>query len=126
MVANDLNEYVIMCSRVDGKIMVANNFVDGNIWLAAHLQNKEFEKACIAIWAIWNDRNGFCKDTPLMDWMQRCDWIHGYWNETRPKALVNTHMRGKMMGFVIFIPTHLDCSQMRLFSFIKKERGWVR
>lgn len=77
----------LICSnifrKVDKHIRRANNFADRLICLANHLSDEDFEKACIAFWAIWNDRKSVLQVVKIMGWEQRCEWIIGYWKETR-------------------------------------------
>lgn len=70
--------------RFDRDIANINNFVDRLICLAKNLHEEEFEKACIAFLTIWNNRNSSVRGMEIMDWKQRCEWIHSYWKETRP------------------------------------------
>lgn len=63
-------------THVDNKIMVVNNFADRITCLATYLQDEEFEKACIALWTIWNDRNSFYKNMPATNGTHCCEWIN--------------------------------------------------
>lgn len=54
--------------RIDGIIRVNNNFADHIVFLAANLNIEDFEKACIAFWSIWNNRNAFHMNQPIADW----------------------------------------------------------
>lgn len=76
--------------REDQDIMFANNFADRMLRLANRLSGEDFEKLCITLWAIWNDRNNFLLEKPIMEWSARCEWIHQYWEETRPKVRKDT------------------------------------
>lgn len=69
----------IVFERVDKGIDIQNNFVDRIMLLAGSLSQEEFERECIAFWAIWNDQNGQCHDRPIIkDVNARAEWIYKY------------------------------------------------
>lgn len=78
-----------MFCRIDSYIRNENNFADHIMLLAEHLTDGEFEKACIASWVIWNDRNSWCNDMKIMEWAHQCEWIHSYLTETRSASKRN-------------------------------------
>lgn len=61
--------------RVDTHIKVENNFADHLIYLADRLKREDFEKACIAFWTVWNNRNSWLKGSPIVEWPHQCEWI---------------------------------------------------
>lgn len=60
-------------SRIDGNIVVNNNFSDRIVFLVGNLSVNEFEKACIAFWSIWNNHNDFREGKPIADWHHQCE-----------------------------------------------------
>lgn len=77
-----------MFHRVDFKIPILDNFADRIYWLAKHLKDEDFERACITFWSIWNDRNSLNNNMDIMDVEKRCEWIYEYWDKTRTKTCV--------------------------------------
>lgn len=56
-----------MFDRVDKGLLFKIYYADRIMLLAAQLIQEDFEKACIAFWTIWNDRNSLCKEKPTRD-----------------------------------------------------------